>query len=67
MSAEMSQFSALAGAQAALRILVVDDEELARMRLRSLVGMPAPGESITLQVRTEAMHLFDPVTELRLR
>ena len=38
MSAEMSQFSVQAGAQAALRILVVDDEELARMRLRSLVG-----------------------------
>jgi two-component system response regulator AlgR len=38
MSAEMSQFSVLAGAAAPLRVLVVDDEELARLRLKSLVG-----------------------------
>jgi multiple sugar transport system ATP-binding protein len=36
-------------------------------RLRSHVSLPVPGDSITLQVRTEAMHLFDPVSELRLR
>jgi multiple sugar transport system ATP-binding protein len=35
-------------------------------RLRSHAALPAPGESITLQVRTEAMHLFDPTTEQRL-
>jgi multiple sugar transport system ATP-binding protein len=35
-------------------------------RLRSHASLPAPGTPITLQVRTEAMHLFDPVTELRL-
>jgi hypothetical protein len=29
--------------------------------------LPAPGDPITLQVKTEAMHLFDPVSELRLR
>jgi len=35
-------------------------------RLRSHVALPAPGDAITLQVRTEAMHLFDPVSEQRL-
>ena len=35
-------------------------------RLRSHVSLPRPGGPITLQVKTEAMHLFDPVTELRL-
>jgi multiple sugar transport system ATP-binding protein len=35
-------------------------------RLRSHLSLPAPGDRITLQVKTEAMHLFDPVTELRL-
>jgi multiple sugar transport system ATP-binding protein len=35
-------------------------------RLRSHASLPTPGAPITLQVRTEAMHLFDPVTELRL-
>jgi two-component system response regulator AlgR len=38
MSAEMSQLSMQAGAAGPLRVLVVDDEELARMRLKSLVG-----------------------------
>jgi len=36
-------------------------------RLRSHLSLPAPGEPITLIVKTEAMHLFDPVTEQRLR
>jgi multiple sugar transport system ATP-binding protein len=36
-------------------------------RLRSHVNMPRPGDPITLQVRTEAMHLFDPKTDQRLR
>jgi multiple sugar transport system ATP-binding protein len=36
-------------------------------RLRSHASLPAPGDPITLQVRTEAMHLFDPVSEQRLR
>ena len=35
-------------------------------RLRSHVSLPAPGDPITLQVNTEAMHLFDPVSEQRL-
>ena len=35
-------------------------------RLRSHHALPAPGDPITLQIRSEAMHLFDPVTELRL-
>ena len=35
-------------------------------RLRSHAALPAPGDPITLKVRTEAMHLFDPVSELRL-
>jgi multiple sugar transport system ATP-binding protein len=35
-------------------------------RLRSHHNMPGPGDPITLQVRTEAMHLFDPKTEQRL-
>ena len=35
-------------------------------RLRSHAALPAPGEPITLQIKTEAMHLFDPDTELRL-
>jgi multiple sugar transport system ATP-binding protein len=36
-------------------------------RLRSHHNLPSPGDPITLQVRTEAMHLFDPQTEQRLR
>jgi multiple sugar transport system ATP-binding protein len=36
-------------------------------RLRSHAVLPGPGEPITLQVKTEAMHLFDPGTEQRLR
>jgi multiple sugar transport system ATP-binding protein len=35
-------------------------------RLRSHHELPRPGDPITLVVKTEAMHLFDPVTELRL-
>jgi two-component system response regulator AlgR len=38
MSAEMSQSTAFPGLPAPLRVLVVDDEELARLRLKSLVG-----------------------------
>jgi multiple sugar transport system ATP-binding protein len=36
-------------------------------RLRSHASLPRPGDPITFQVRTEAMHLFDPVSEQRLR
>jgi multiple sugar transport system ATP-binding protein len=36
-------------------------------RLRSHHTLPVPGDPITLVVQTEAMHLFDPVSELRLR
>jgi multiple sugar transport system ATP-binding protein len=36
-------------------------------RLRSHHSLPAPGETIKLIVKSEAMHLFDPVTEQRLR
>ena len=35
-------------------------------RLRSHVTLPAMGDPITLLVQTEAMHLFDPVSEQRL-
>jgi multiple sugar transport system ATP-binding protein len=35
-------------------------------RLRSHRSLPAPGDPITLKVRTDAMHLFDPVSEQRL-
>jgi two-component system response regulator AlgR len=38
MSADMNQSTAFAGLSTPLRVLVVDDEELARMRLKSLVG-----------------------------
>jgi multiple sugar transport system ATP-binding protein len=36
-------------------------------RLRSHASLPKMGDPITLLVKTEAMHLFDPVTEQRLR
>jgi multiple sugar transport system ATP-binding protein len=36
-------------------------------RLRSHASLPAPGDPITLLVKTEAMHLFDSATEQRLR
>jgi two-component system response regulator AlgR len=38
MSADMNQSTAFPGLSTPLRVLVVDDEELARMRLKSLVG-----------------------------
>ncbi len=38
MSADLSQFSMQTSAAVPLRVLVVDDEELARLRLKSLVG-----------------------------
>jgi two-component system response regulator AlgR len=38
MSAEMNQSTAFPGLSTPLRVLVVDDEELARLRLKSLVG-----------------------------
>ena len=38
MSADMNQSTAFPGYRRRLRVLVVDDEELARLRLRSLVG-----------------------------
>jgi len=36
-------------------------------RLRNHRSLPAVGEPITLQIKTDAMHLFDPATEQRLR
>lgn len=35
-------------------------------RLRSHASLPRPGDPITLQVKSDAMHLFDPATEQRL-
>ncbi|MFO1271362.1 MAG: sn-glycerol-3-phosphate ABC transporter ATP-binding protein UgpC [Rubrivivax sp.] len=35
-------------------------------RLRSHAALASPGEPISMVVKTEAMHLFDPVSELRL-
>jgi multiple sugar transport system ATP-binding protein len=45
--------------------LKVSGESLAG-RLRSHASLPAAGAPITLLVKTEAMHLFDPATEQRL-
>lgn len=36
-------------------------------RLRSHSNLPALGETISMQLKTDAMHLFDPVSEQRLR
>jgi hypothetical protein len=36
-------------------------------RLRSHGSLPAPGDTVTMQMKCEAIHLFDPVTEQRLR
>ncbi|MBI5429382.1 MAG: sn-glycerol-3-phosphate ABC transporter ATP-binding protein UgpC [Nitrosomonadales bacterium] len=36
-------------------------------RLASHGRLPTPGDTITMQLKCEAIHLFDPVTELRLR
>jgi ABC-type sugar transport system ATPase subunit len=36
-------------------------------RLASHGGLPAPGEQITMQLKCEAIHLFDPTNEQRLR
>ena len=35
-------------------------------RLRSHHALPSPGDTITMQVKVDAMHLFDPKTEQRL-
>jgi multiple sugar transport system ATP-binding protein len=36
-------------------------------RLRSHGRLPSPGDTVSMQLKCEAIHLFDPVTELRLR
>lgn len=36
-------------------------------RLHSHGRLPAPGDTVSMQLKCEAMHLFDPVTEQRLR
>ncbi|HEX5637835.1 MAG TPA: sn-glycerol-3-phosphate ABC transporter ATP-binding protein UgpC, partial [Gammaproteobacteria bacterium] len=36
-------------------------------RLRSHSNLPALGETISMQLKTDAMHLFDSVSEQRLR
>jgi multiple sugar transport system ATP-binding protein len=36
-------------------------------RLHSHGRLPSPGDTVTMQLKCEAIHLFDPVTELRLR
>jgi multiple sugar transport system ATP-binding protein len=42
-------------------------EQIMTGRLRSHGNLPAPGDTVTMQLKCEAIHLFDPVTELRLR
>ena len=48
-----------------MRIAVVGSVNLDLVA--SVATLPAPGETIKLIVKSEAMHLFDPVTEQRLR
>jgi multiple sugar transport system ATP-binding protein len=42
-------------------------EQMMTGRLHSHGQLPSPGDTVTMQMRCEAIHLFDPVTELRLR
>jgi len=36
-------------------------------RLRSHGSLPSSGDTVTMQLKCEAIHLFDPVSEQRLR
>jgi multiple sugar transport system ATP-binding protein len=42
-------------------------EQMMIGRLRSHGRLPAPGDTVTMHMKCEAIHLFDPATELRLR
>jgi len=42
-------------------------EQIMVGRLRSHGRLPSPGDAVTMQMKCEAIHLFDPRTELRLR
>jgi len=43
------------------------NEQVITGRLRSHRVLPAPGDNFTMQMKCDAMHLFDPVTERTLR
>jgi len=55
----------LLGHEAILHFKVAD--HVLTGRLASHGGLPTPGDMISMQLKCEAIHLFDPVTELRLR
>ena len=42
-------------------------EQIMVGRLRSHGRLPLPGDAVTMQMKCEAIHMFDPGTELRLR
>ncbi|MBU0620922.1 MAG: sn-glycerol-3-phosphate ABC transporter ATP-binding protein UgpC [Gammaproteobacteria bacterium] len=42
-------------------------EQIMVGRLHSHGRLPSPGDTVTMHLKCEAIHLFDPVTELRLR
>jgi multiple sugar transport system ATP-binding protein len=42
-------------------------EQIMVGRLRSHGRLPSPGDTVTMQMKCDAIHLFDPGTELRLR
>ncbi len=42
-------------------------EQIMTGRLHSHGHLPAPGDTVSMRLKCEAIHLFDPITELRLR
>jgi multiple sugar transport system ATP-binding protein len=42
-------------------------EQIMTGRLHTHGRLPSPGDTVTMQLKCEAIHLFDPVSELRLR
>jgi len=54
----------LLGHEAILHFKVGD--QVLTGRLRSHGNLPAAGDTVSMQLKCEAIHLFDPVTELRL-
>ena len=55
----------LLGHEAVLHFRV--GEQMVTGRLHSHGRLPAPGDTVNMNLKCEAMHLFDPETELRLR
>ena len=54
----------LLGHEVVMHLRVADQPVVGR--LRGHAGLPAPGQEFTMLINTEAMHLFDPASELRL-